>query len=352
MKILAGFLIALAAGTAACDIPTSVPRYDTRWDVVVVRDSIATADLLPEHLRVGPEGFVIDEFSAEGEVRLGDVCELCTCFSGAIPAFDIAPHDWPVPLPSGVLSASLERGSAEVVLFNRVGFDLLSDGLGNQGWITVELMDTRDRRVLGRIFVAEPFPPGDSIRVSFDLADVPLSRYLVAQISGRMPGSGCQEVALTPESAIGARVELDDVVASSVEVWVGDQALKIPGRDFQLPAAVASRLRSGEAELTLEVAVETRLPAGLEIGMSAAGAQADLFSARAALYTPLLIPRAAPAAPEAVRRLYVVQLDPLQSADHLYLDTRNRFLESGPMVLRGGESVAYEMRVRARVPSR
>ena len=341
-----------AASLAGCDFPTQLPRYETNWNIVAVRDSIATNDLLPEHLRSSTQGFVIDHFAAEGEVRLRDVCELCTCFEGPIPGFMISPHDWKVPLPPGVLSATLERGSARVVIHNQVGFDILNDSLGTSGFLMVDLMDTREDSLLERVFLLDSFPPGDSIQLSFDLGGIVLSPYLVARVSGFIPGSGCQEVKLTPESGFRARVELEDVLASSVEVWVSDAALRIPDRSFALPSAVASRLRSGEANLTVEVEVGTRVPADVEIGMSAAGRRQDLFTQRAALYTPLLIPGGAPAAPTSVHKLFVVQLNPLQQADSLFLDTRNRFVVSKPMRLRGGESVSYQIRLKADVPSR
>jgi hypothetical protein len=336
---------------SACDIPTQLPRYDTQWNVVAVRDTIATADLLPEHLRVGEHGFVIDSFAAEGAVRLRDVCELCTCFQGPVPSFQITPHDWPVPLPPGVLSAKLESGRASVVIHNQVGFDILSDGEGTTGFLLVDLMDTNEKASMRQVALTNPFPDGDSLMLSFDLSGISLTRFLVARVSGYIPGTTCP-VTLTPESGFSARVELEDVVASSVEVFVSDAALHIPERDFALPAAVAKRLRSGEANLVVEVEVDTRLPADLEIGVSAAGKQEDLFTQRAALYTPLLIPSAEPAQPAAVRKLYVVQVDPLHDADRLFFDTRNRFLVSRPMVLEGGESVAYQVRLKAEVPSR
>ena len=340
-----------AAAVAACDFPTSLPRYDTRWDVVAVRDSVATADLLPEHMRVGPEGFVIDSFSVTAEVRLGDVCELCTCFEGPIPPLEIAPHDWQVQLPPGVLEATLERGTARVVIHNEVGFDLLDDGEGGKGFMAVDLVDTRDQRVIDGLLLSRPFPPGDSIELHFDLSGLVLNRQLVARVRGSIPGTTCN-VELTPESGFRTEVELRDVVASTVKVWVSDYALRMPARDFNLPSFVAERLRTGEARLDVEVRVESRLPSSVEIGVSAAGLAGDLFTARSALYTPILIPTGTPSAPQEVRRLYVVQLDPLRVADHLYLDTRNRFLDNRLMELHGGESVRYEVRLRAEVPSR
>jgi hypothetical protein len=345
-------LLCTLAALAGCDLPTQMPRYDTTWEVVAVRDSIATADLLPDHLRVADGRFAIDSFSVSGEVRLGDVCEMCTCFQGSVPPMVIAPHDWKVELPPGVISARLERGRADIVIYNDVGFDILDDGDGGRGFLGVDLTDVRDDRVLGQLFLTESFPPGDSLRLSFDLAGLELNQYLAARVHGYMPGSGCREVDLTPESGFRTRVQLADVVASSVEVWVTDQALRLAERNLSLPSLVASRLRSGEADLTVEVEIETGIPADLEIGVSAAGRREDLFSERAALYTPLVIPGGTPGVPSAVRKLYVVQLDPLQDAEKLFLDTRNRFLSSEPMVLRGGESISYQVRLRARVPSR
>jgi hypothetical protein len=251
-----------------------------------------------------------------------------------------------------VISAKLERGTAHVVLYNQVGFDVLNDGDGNQGFFIVDLMDPFEEEVLRQVVLVGRFPPGDSLELSFDLTDLAVTNRMVARVSGFMPGSGCKDVVLTPESGFRARVELEDVVASSVEVFVGDGALRIPERSFALPAAVARRLRKGEAELTLEVEIDTRIPADVEIGMSAAGTREDLFTQRAALYTPLLIPAGVPDSPQGIRKLYVIQADRLSDADRLFLDTRNRFLLPRPMVLRGGEAVTYRVRLRAEVPSR
>lgn len=343
--------LVLALPFQACDLPTRLPLYDTYWDVVAVRDSISTDDLLPAAVRATSEGFTIDSWSVDGEVLLGDVCEVCTCFEGPVPSFEIAPHDWPVELPPGLIGATLERGSAHLVLHNHVGFDVLDDGDGGRGFLAVALTDVRDGKVMRQVAITEPFPPGDSLRLSFDMTGLALSQYLVARVHGFMPGSKCP-VPLTPESGFRSTVELRDVLASSVEVWVTDQALRLPERSFDLPSFVAERLRPGDASLTLEVAVETSLPADLEIGLSAAGRLEDLFSERAALYTPLLIPAGSVGASREVSKTYVVQIGPLYRADRIHLDTRNRFVARGPMRLEGGESVSYRVRLRAEVPSR
>ena len=342
----------VAAATSACDFPTEIPRYHTSWDVVVAMDSVATADLLPEGMRISREGFVLDSFSATADVKLEDVCELCTCFQGPIPSLEITPHDWPVRLPAGLVEARLERGNAQVAIENRVGFDLLDNGAGGRGFLAVDLTDTRDESVLGEVYLVEPFPPGDTLELSFDLGGLALTRYLVARVSGSTPGSGCDEVPLGPESGFRAEVELRDVLATSVEVLVGDAALRFPDRDFELPRVLSERLRSDDSQIEVEVLVETSLPAAVEIVVSVAARPEDLFTGRAALYTPLLIPAGDPASPATIRRVYVVQPGPLHGAERLHIATRNRFLDDRLMELHGGETVVYQVRLRAEVPTR
>ena len=345
-------LLLVAALPLACDFPTEIPRYNTSWDVVVARDSVATAELLPESMRISQDGFVLDSFSGTSDIRLGEVCELCTCFEGPIPPLEIEPHDWPVRLPGGLVQATLERGRAEVAIENQVGFDLLDNGNGGLGFLAVDLTDIRDLSVLDQIHLVEPFPPGDTLRLSFDLGGLELSPYLVARVSGSTPGSGCDDVPLTPESGFHTEVELRDVLARKVEVLVSDQALALPNHRYELPIVLTDRFRQGETQLEVEALVESSLPAEVEIVVSLAGRPEDLFTSRAALYTPVLIPAGSPDAPTTVRRVYVVQSGPLHGAEGLYTATRNRFVDRGLMELEGGESVSYQIRVRAEVPTR
>ena len=341
--LLAGFL-------GACDIPTELPRWDTGWEVVVVSDTVSTTELLPDDVRAGPEGFVIDAFDSEGAVRLGEVCEICTCFEGPIPEVEIAPHDWPVELPGRVLSAELLRGRADVVIHNEVGFDVMDDGSGDLGFLQVDLTDSWTDEVLSSLRVSEPFPPGDSLSLTFDLPAVELSPRYVARVTGRTPGSGCDDVELGPESGFRTTVSLRDVVATRVRVILSGSDLALPTRDWALPSWLVERLRPGDAEVTLEVTVETSLPTPVELDLSAATTPDGLFTGDAALSTPLLLP-ASPGEPTVVRKRYLLELDALRGAEHLWVAGRAD-LPSPVVELDGGESLAYSARLLARVPSR
>lgn len=343
-------LSAVAVGVVGgCDLPTELPRWDTVWDVAVVTDTVATAALLPEGVRASGEGFVVDSFRTESSVRLRDVCELCTCFDGPIPELEIAPTDFPVRLPAGVLSADIVRGFAEIVLHNEVGFDVLRDEEGDRGFLLVELTDSWTDEVLQSVLVDEPFPPGDSLALTLELPRIELSSRYVARVSGRTPGSGCDTVPLTPESGFRSRIDLQDVVSSGVEVIVSDAALRVPSRDFDLPGWLAERLRPEDAEVTVEVEVESRVPVRYELELSVASDPAELFSERAALFTPLVVDGAAG---EVVTRRFLLDLERIRDADRLVFESRSRVLGSRIVRLDGDEAVTYRVRLLARVPTR
>lgn len=325
---------------------------ETEWEAVLVADTIATAQLLPESMRIGPEGFILDEFTTSNEVRLGEVCDICTCFEGPIPPIELAPQDWPMKLPPGLSEATLDGGTARLTLHNEIGFDVLDDGQGGKGWLVVEFVDIRTEKVLDSVRVAGSFPSGDSLVVVFDLSNLVLSSYLVARVSGRTPGSGCDDFELTPELGFRADVSLEDVVASSVWVLVSDWAVSLPDREFELPALIADRLRPGDAEVTVEVELGTRLPTSMELTLSAAADPAHLFTDQAALYTPLPLPAGARDQTLRIRKEYVVDVAPLQGAERLYLATRNRITGSRRVELRGSEGVEYRVTLKARIPSR
>lgn len=346
-------LLALAGAVlvAACDLPT-LPRWDTHWEVVPVRDTVATADLLPAHVRLAGEVFVIDSFAVTSRVQLADVCELCTCFDGPVPPLEIAPHEWPVRLPPGLAEAALERGLARLVLHNEVGFDLLDDGEGGRGHLQIALLDRLSGVALEVARVERPFPPGDSLVLDFDLAGRRLHGQLSVRVSGRTPGSGCRPLVPGESAGFRARVELLDVRARHVDVVLSDAAVAVPDRSFALPGAVAARLRSGDAEVIVEVELTSSVPAALEANLSVARSPATLFTADAALHTPLLLPAGAPGAEARVSGRFVLGLAELEGADRLHVASHNRVTGARRVRLSGGEALAYRVRLLARLPVR
>ena len=337
----------------ACNIPTELPRFDSVWEIVLLRDSISTAAILPDNVRLGDAGgFIVESFVTTSEVRLGDVCEFCTCFQGPIPALDILPYDWRLRLPARLIEAQVATGGARLVLHNSAGFDVGDDGDGNLGFLRIELVDTRTETVLQQRTIVGSFPHGDSVEVSFDLGGLTLASSLVARVSGKTPGSGCDAVNLTTENGFRADVYLEGITAPTVLAIIVDADLAIPQRQLDLPREIAERLRPGDALLSLEVTVDARLPVSTEFGLSVASDPLDLFRRGAALYTPLVIPAVPGPAPVSLKKTYLVDVAPLEGVERLFVATSNRILGSPLIRLKGGESIRYSIRLHAEIPTR
>jgi hypothetical protein len=342
----------LLVGAAGCDIPTSLPTWTTSWELTPVDQTITTAQLLPAAVRLDPRGFAIDSFAATASIRLGEVCELCTCFDGPIPGLEIAPHDWPVRLPPGLAEAQMLSGRARLVLRNEIGFDLLDDGQGNQGWIDVVLVDTHAGTEIDRRHITGSYPQGDTLALEFDLTGLRLYSGLVARVSGHTPGSGGCSVKLTASSGFTATVGLRDVIASSVDVVVNDQTLALTPHTFDVPAEVAKRLRPGDARIALDLEVKSRVPTSAELDLSVAPAAQDLFTSAAVLRTPFIVPRPTGADTVDAHGLYLLELDGIPAAHSLTFAARSRITGSNVIRLKGDESLEYRLHVRAEVPSR
>jgi len=336
--------------STSCDIPTQVPSFTTEWQTILLSDSVSTGELLPDNVRLAEGGgFVVDSYESSNDVRLGEVCEFCTCFQGPIPELEFLPYDWRFKLPPRLLEASVERGVAHLKVTNDAGFDVLDDGEGNLGFLIIELVDLRTNSVVRSQLVQQSFPQGDSLEISFDLGGLTLGSSMVARVSGRTPGTEC-EVELTAESGFKVKATLEDLVAPAVRAVLVDSDLFIPPRDFDLPSEVASRLRPGDASVFLDVDISAALPVGTEFELSVAADPTELFTEHAALYTPIVVP--ATSEELTLRKTFVVDVTTLASAERLYVSTRNRILDSPIVTLKGGESVRYRITLRAEIPTR
>lgn len=333
-------------------MPFDAPEWSTDWTFLGIEDTVATSRFLPQGVREGGDGFVVDSLGTSQAVLLGDVCEVCTCFTGPIPPVTITPSEWYLPLPPGLSAARIATGTARVVLVNELGFDLLRDGQGGEGFLSVQLVDRLTNEAVDSLRFSEPFPPGGSIDLSFDLAGLEVHRNMVARVQGFTPGSGCDTVPLAPESGILTDVVLEDVRAQDVTVIVSDAALVIEPEAIDLPGLVSDRLRPGDARLSLEVEMITSVPIEVEVLLSVAASPEALFTEKSGLFTPILVPPGSPEDPGTVRKTFLLDVEEIERAETLHIDSRNRVLGSRRVTVRGGERVAYRVWLHAELPSR
>lgn len=341
----------LSGAALGCDLPLDLPSWDTHWTLVVAADTVDIDTLLPAGVRREEGAFVVDDVVSAEDVRLEEVCEFCTCFSGPIPALEITPFDWAVPLPLGISAVTLRSGVARIVLENRIAFDLLDSGEGEMGHLELVLLDLRTGLTLDSIRISQPFPPGGTLEASFPLAGLEIHRDVTARVRGQTPGSRC-DVALTPDMGIRTEVTLAEVVAERVEIVLRDADLNLPTRRVELPGPLAARLRPGETRLRLDVELESTVPVAVEGLLSVAGRPQDLYTGEAALYTPLPISPAPTGGATQVRRTFLLDVTGLEGASALHLSTANRVSGNRELVVVGTERVAWTVTLHAEVPNR
>jgi len=342
---------ALAVATG-CDIPTSLPVWDTEWELVLARDSVAVRELLPDEVALGDDGFRVASFVRADSVRLDEVCELCTCFDGPIPEVELETQDYELGLPARLVEAPLVRGVARLELTNGLGFDLLDDGLGNRGFIRTDLVDRRTGDTLVTRVVDDPFPDGATVSLDFPLDGVLLHGSLVARVSGVTPGSSCEELSLHPSDGIDVRVEIRDVLAAEATIVLVAADLAPDLQRASLPDPLSDRLRPQESDLVVSLGVRSGLPLPVDLDLSVAASSSELFAPSAALTTPVRIAAGDPADVRPVRREFVVDPARLQGRDSLVVSGRTALPLGNLITVTGSEAITWDVRLHARVPSR
>jgi hypothetical protein len=337
---------------AGCDIPTSVPSFDTEWEVLLARDTVAVEALLPPELTADASGFGLASFVRTDSVRLDEVCELCTCFDGPIPGLDLEPRDYALGLPARLVEAPLSGGSVTLGVTNGLGFDLLDDGAGGRGELTARLIDRRTRDTLIARSWTSPFPPGETITLDFPLDGVLLSNSLVFRVSGSTPGSRCEDLTLDPSDGLDVAVELLDLRAPSATILLVDADLAPPRQRARLPGPVADRLRPGEADLVVRLDVGSTLALPVDLDLSVAAGEGEVFGEGAALTTPVRIAPGSPAEPLRLRRDYVVDPALLFGRDSIVVAGRTSLSGGRLVTVRGDEAITWDVRLLATVPSR
>lgn len=344
-------LLALAA-PGGCDIPTALPVWDTEWELLLARDSVPLSDVLPPEVEIAPQGFRVATFETRDSVRLDEVCELCTCFDGPIPELSLEAQDYRFDLPNRLLEAPITRGTALLELTNGLGFDLLDDGLGGRGFIRADLVDARTGDTLVTRMWDEGFPEGSTVTLSFPLDGILLHRSIVARVTGTTPGSRCDDLELDPSDGLDVRVEIQDVEAPSARILLNESDLAPPVRRAALPDAIADRLRPGEADLVVSLEVASSLGLAVDLELSVAASTPELHATGAALTTPVRIGAGVGGESSLLVREYVVDPALLAGRDSLIVSGRTTLSHGRSVTVTGPEILTYDVRLRARVPSR
>ena len=250
---LAGLL-----AVAACDFPTELPNWETRWVVPAEDVAFPVADLLPAGVGVAPSGdaFEIDLAAVAFSRSLQQLCSACGILDGLTapkPPFTISFGD-EVLLPEGLVSARVVSGGIEVRLSHDFPFDPLRPAALARGHLVLTVRS--GSVVLARDSLsgtAVALPPGSVV-----------SRTLPLQ-AGTVTGPLEIGVALHSPAGDLVVIDLDDrltVAVPAVRVRVADVRVRVTDEplatsaaqlDFgSVDAAVADRVRSGAVLLRIQ----------------------------------------------------------------------------------------------------
>jgi hypothetical protein len=123
---LLAFTLAVGAGVASCDIPTSAPKVEQTWLIPLKTDSIPVTELIPAGMTLNAGVFNVVTVADSSVQTLDALCPACVPLNGttaAKPAFN-ASLSTVVAFPIAVQEVTLGAApAAPVVLENNLSFD-------------------------------------------------------------------------------------------------------------------------------------------------------------------------------------------------------------------------------------
>lgn len=216
----------LLAGTAACDIPTESPTWDTLW--VVTGDSVAigAASFFPSGVTdaAGGGAFALTLPTVTFQRTLGEMCgAACQAANGLTapkPAFT-ASFSTTLALPAEVVSASVAGGRIDVRLSHNFGFDPIRPGGTARGYL--KLVASSGGTTLAADSVggdATPFAPNTTLSRTLTLAPGTASGPVTLTVTVGSPAGGAVRIDTNQRLAVTATPA--DVRATQAQVRVAN----------------------------------------------------------------------------------------------------------------------------------
>lgn len=142
--------LAAAAGcalaVAACEVPTSLPIWDTVWQVPADSSEVSVASLLPPSVSIvdvggGVKAFALALPPATYSTTLGSVCSGCAAVNGSrVPKPQFTMIDsTTIALPADVASADVVGGTIDCTVTNAFSFDPINPSATASGWMRINV---------------------------------------------------------------------------------------------------------------------------------------------------------------------------------------------------------------------
>lgn len=240
--------LAALVALSGCEVPTSLPKYDTEWDVPADSTSISVNSLLPSGVTPTSDNsafqVAVSPSSTTITRQLSQDCAACAATNGLTvpkPAF-VGTGSSGIALPSSVGSATLVRDTITVAVTNGYNFDPIRPSATARGYLIIQIVS--GSVVVGRDSVdgsTTAMSPGSTVTQTIPL-------------SGTVSGAGGLQVTITLNSPLGDPVLMDasrsitvtgsvaggQLFIAAAQVSVTGQNVSAAGQNLDLKSVSAS----------------------------------------------------------------------------------------------------------------
>jgi len=256
-------VVLAALPLVSCDVPTGLPRWDTRWLLPLESGRIGVGSLLPKGVRVASDGSGFDlDLPPETLTRTlrqmcGTPCDAAAGLTVPKPAFGTT-FGTELELPADLVSAQLATGQLRVQLSHNLGFDPLRPSATARGYIV--LRATSGGRVVAQDSIAGQtvaLPPNTPLVRQLAMSPGAITSPISVSVTIFSPAG--DPVRVDPNQQITLVFTPQQVRVSQAQVRVASHT--ITGGTVQLDLqdlddAVIEQVREG----TLRVAVTNPFP--------------------------------------------------------------------------------------------
>jgi len=247
----------LLAGVSACDIPTSMPRWETTWITPSEETSVSVVELLPAGLSVNNDtsAFVLTIDPVNDAFALSEFCGgACPPVTATVPkpAFS-GTVSTVAPIPAAIQSAEIEGGTIDIELVNGFDFDPLRPGVNaDSGSISITIRS-------GNALVAsamvdggnQALPPGATLALELDFVPSTLTGDLSVELTLVSPAGDV--TTLNPNDALGITIQSDGVLVSEAVVALSGQSIEGVETELDLEDVdLEDRINGGSIFLDIE----------------------------------------------------------------------------------------------------
>lgn len=188
---------------AACDVPTSVPKFTTEWNVPGKSTSISVNSFLPNGVVATGDNsafqVTVSPSTATVSRSLGQDCSLCSLANGQTvpkPSFT-GGGTTTIALPSGVASATLVHDTLTLSIANGFNFDPIRPSATARGYLVVRVSS-------GSVTVGR-----DSIDGNASALAAGSTTTRKVPLSGTVTGSGGLQITTMLVSPLGDPITID-----------------------------------------------------------------------------------------------------------------------------------------------